>query len=80
MIIHSKKSNSRHERFPCYLYYIYIIRSNENWDKYSVVFQSRFNANVNVSITDLEYSTAVEILSDITEGIINNKFYLKIEN
>lgn len=28
---------------------------------------------------DLEYNAAVQILEKITECIINNKFYLKIE-
>lgn len=76
MMIHSKNLIVDTGDFSA----IYITQSNVNCDKYSVVFQSRFNANVNVSITDLEYSTAVEILSDITKGIINNKVNLKIEN
>ena len=76
MIIHSKNLIVNTEDFPA----IYITRSNVNCDKYSVVFQSKLDANANVSITDLEYSKAAEILSDISKAIINNKFNLKIEN
>lgn len=75
MIIHSKNLIVSTEDFTA----IYITRSNVNYDKYSVVFQSKFNADVNVSITGLEYNKAAEILSNITEGIINNKFYLNLE-
>ena len=64
--------------------YIFIFASKiptkgVNYDKYSVVFQSKFNADTNVSITGLEYSKAAEILSKITEGIINKKFYLNLK-
>ena len=75
MIIHSKNLIVSTEDFPA----ISIIRSNVNYDKYSVVFQSKFDADANVSISGLEYSKAAEILSDITEGIMNNKIYLNLE-
>ena len=75
MIIHSKNLIVSTGDFPA----ISIIRSNVNYDKYSVVFHSKFNADVNVSITGLEYSKAAEILNDITEGIMNNKIYLNLE-
>lgn len=75
MIIYSKNLIVNTEDFTA----IYIARSNVNCDKYSVVFQSKFNADVNVSITDLEHSMATEILSDIANGIKNNKFYLNLE-
>ena len=76
MIIHSKNLIVNTEDFPA----IYITRSNVNCDKYSVVFQSKFDADANVSISGLEYNAAVKILEKITEGITNNKLYLKIEN
>ena len=75
MIIYSKNLIVSTEDFPA----ISIIRSNVNYDKYSVVFHSKFNADANVSITGLEYSKAAEILNDITEGIMNNKIYLNLE-
>ena len=75
MIIYSKNLIVNTEDFPA----ISIIRSNVNYDKYSVVFHSKFNADANVSITGLEYSKAAEILNDITEGIMNNKIYLNLE-
>ena len=75
MIIHSKNLIVNTEDFPA----ISIIRSSVNYDKYSVVFQSKFDADANVSITGLEYSKAAEILNDITEGIMNNKIYLNLE-
>ena len=75
MIIHSKNLIVSTEDFPA----ISIIRSNVNYDKYSVVFQSKFDADANVSISGLEYNKAAEILSDITEGIMNNKIYLNLE-
>ena len=68
MIIYSKNLIVSTEDFPA----ISIIRSNVNYDKYSVVFQSKFDADANVSISGL--------LEKITEGITNNKLYLKIEN
>ena len=74
MIIYSKNLIVSTEDFPA----ISIIRSNVNYDKYSVVFHSKFNADANVSITGLEYSKAAEILNDITEGIMNNKIYLNL--
>ena len=75
MIIYSKNLIVNTEDFPA----ISIIRSNVNYDKYSVVFQSKFDADANVSITGLEYSKAAEILNDITEGIINKKFYVNLK-
>ena len=75
MIIYSKNLIVSTEDFPA----ISIIRSNVNYDKYSVVFQSKFDADANVSITGLEYNAAVKILEKITEGITNNKLYLKLE-
>ena len=75
MIIHSKNLIVSTGDFPA----ISIIRSNVNYDKYSVVFQSKFDADAKVSISGLEYSKAAEILNDITEGIINHKFYLNLE-
>ena len=75
MIIYSKNLIVSTGDFPA----ISIIRSNVNYDKYSVVFQSKFDADANVSISGLEYSKAAEILSDITEGIMNNKIYLNLE-
>ena len=75
MIIHSKNLIVSTGDFPA----ISIIRSNVNYDKYSVVFHSKFNADANVSITGLEYSKAAEILNDIIEGIMNNKIYLNLE-
>ena len=75
MIIHSKNLIVSTGDFPA----ISIIRSNVNYDKYSVVFQSKFDADANVSISGLEYSKAAEILSDITEGIMSNKIYLNLE-
>ena len=75
MIIYSKNLIVSTEDFPA----ISIIRSNVNYDKYSVVFQSKFDADANVSISGLEYNKAAEILSDITEGIMNNKIYLNLE-
>ena len=75
MIIHSKNLIVSTGDSPA----ISIIRSNVNYDKYSVVFHSKFNADANVSITGLEYNKAAEILSDITEGIMNNKIYLNLE-
>lgn len=76
MMIHSKNLIVNTEDFPA----IYITRSNVNYDKYSVVFQSKFDADANVSISGLDYNAAVKILEKITEGIMNNKLYLKIEN
>lgn len=76
MIIYSKNLIVSTEDFPA----ISITRSNVNYDKYSVVFQSKFDADANVSISGLEYNAAVKILEKITEGIMNNKLYLKIEN
>lgn len=70
MIIYSKNLIVSTEDFPA----ISIIRSNINYDKYSIVFQSKFDSDANVSITGLEYSKAAEILSDVTEGIINKNF------
>ena len=75
MIIYSKNLLVSTEDFPA----ISIIRSSVNYDKYSVVFQSKFDADANVSISGLEYSKAAEILSDITEGIMSNKIYLNLE-
>ena len=75
MIIYSKNLIASTEDFPA----ISIIRSNVNYDKYSVVFQSKFDADVNVSISGLGYNKAVEILGEITEGIMNNKFYLNLK-
>lgn len=75
MIIYSKNLIVSTEDFPA----ISIIRSNINYDKYSIVFQSKFDSDANVSITGLEYSKAAEILSDVTEGIINKKFYLDLK-
>ena len=75
MIIYSKNLIVSTEDFPA----ISIIRSNVNYDKYSVVFQSKFDADANVSISGLEYNKAVEILGEITEGIMNNKFYLNLK-
>ena len=75
MIIYSKNLIVSTEDFPA----ISITRSNVNYDKYSVVFQSKFDADANVSITGLEYNAAVKILEKITEGITNSKLYLKIE-
>ena len=75
MIIYSKNLIVSTEDFPA----ISIIRSNVNYDKYSVVFQSKFDADANVSISGLEYNTAVKILEKITEGITNNKLYLNLE-
>lgn len=75
MIIYSKNLIVSTEDFPA----ISIIRSNVNYDKYSVVFQSKFDADANVSINGLDYNKATEILSDITEGIINSKIYLNLE-
>ena len=76
MIIYSKNLIVNTEDFPA----ISIIQSNANYDKYSVVFQSKFDADTNVSISGLEYNAAVKILEKITEGITNSKLYLKIEN
>ncbi len=76
MMIHSKNLIVDTKDFPA----IYVTRSNVNYDKYSIIFQSKFDSNANVSISGLEYNKAVEILGEITEGIMNNKFYLKIEN
>ena len=76
MIILSKNLIVNTNDFPA----ISIIRINVNYDKYSVVFQSKFDADANVSISGLEYNAAVKILEKITEGITNNKLYLKIEN
>ena len=76
MIIYSKNLIVSTEDFPA----ISIIRSNVNYDKYAVGFQSKFDADANVSISGLEYNAAVKILEKITEGITNNKLYLKIEN
>ena len=73
MIIYSKNLIVNTEDFPA----ISIIRSNVNYDKYSVVFQSKFDANV--SISGLEYNAAVKILEKITEGITNSKLYLNLE-
>ena len=75
MIIHSKNLIVSTEDFPA----ISIIRSNVNYDKYSVVFQSKFDADANVSISGLEYNVAVKILEKITEGITNNKLYLNLK-
>ena len=75
MIIHSKNLIVSTGDFPA----ISIIRSNVNYDKYSVVFHSKFDADAKVSITGLECNKAAEILSDITEGIMNNKIYLNLE-
>lgn len=75
MIIHSKNLIVDTKDFPA----IYITRSNVNYDKYSITFQSKFDSDSNVSITGLDYSRAVEILGEITEGIINNKFYLNLK-
>ena len=75
MIIYSKNLIVSTEDFPA----ISIIRSNVNYDKYSVVFQSKFDADANVSISGLGYNKAVEILGEITEGIMNNKFYLNLK-
>lgn len=75
MIIHSKNLIVSTGDFPA----ISIIRSNVNYDKYSVVFQSKFDADANVSISGLEYNAAVKILEKITEGITNSKLYLKLE-
>ena len=75
MIIHSKNLIVSTGDFPA----ISIIRSNINYDKYSVVFQSKFDSDANVSISGLGYNKAVEILGEITEGIINNKIYLNLE-
>lgn len=75
MIIYSKNLIVNTEDFPA----ISIIRSNVNYDKYSVVFQSKFDADANVSINGLDYNKATEILSYITEGIINSKIYLNLE-
>ena len=75
MIIHSKNLIVSTEDFPA----ISITRSNVNYDKYSVVFQSKFDADANVSISGLEYNAAVKILEKITEGITNNKLYLNLE-
>lgn len=74
MLVCSERLTVNTEDFPA----ISIIRSIINLDKYSIVFQSKFNSDSNVSINNLEYNKAVEILGEITEGIINNKFYLKI--
>ena len=41
--------------------------------------QNKFDADAKVSITGLEYNKAAEILSDITEGIMNNKIYLNLK-
>ena len=75
MIIYSKNLIVNTEDFPA----ISIIRSSVNYDKYSVVFQSKFDADANVSISGLKYNAAVKILEKITEGITNNKLYLKLE-
>ena len=75
MIIHSKNLIVSTGDFPA----ISIIRSNVNYDKYSVVFQSKFDADANVSISGLEYNAAVKILEKITEGITNNKLYLNLK-
>ena len=75
MLIHSKNLIVNTEDFPA----ISVTRSNVNYDKYSVVFQSKFDADANVSINGLDYNKATEILSDITEGIINGKIYLNLE-
>ena len=75
MIIYSKNLIVSTEDFPA----ISITRSNVNYDKYSVVFQSKFDADANVSISGLEYNAAVKILEKITEGITNNKLYLNLE-
>lgn len=75
MIVHSKNLIVSTEDFPA----ISIIRSNVNRDTYSIVFQSKFDSDANVSISGLEYSKAAEILSKITEGIINKKFYLDLK-
>ena len=75
MIIYSKNLIVSTEDFPA----IFITRSNVNYDKYSVVFQSKFDADANVSISGLEYNAAVKILEKITEGITNSKLYLNLE-
>ena len=75
MIIHSKNLTVSTEDFPA----ISIIRSNVNHDTYSIVFQSKFDSDANVSISGLEYNKAVEILEEITNSIINNKFYLNLK-
>lgn len=75
MIIHSKNLIVNTEDFPA----ISIIRSNANYYKYSVVFQSKFDADTNVSISGLEYNAAVKILEKITEGIMSNKLYLNLK-
>lgn len=75
MIILSKNLIVNTNDFPA----ISIIRSNINYDKYSVVFQSKFDADANVSISGLEYNAAVKILEKITEGITNNKLYLNLK-
>ena len=75
MIIYSKNLIVSTEDFPA----ISIIRSNANYYKYSVVFQSKFDADANVSISGLEYNAAVKILEKITEGITNNKLYLNLK-
>ena len=75
MIIYSKNLIVSTEDFPA----ISIIRSNVNRDTYSIVFQSKFDSDANVSISGLGYNKAVEILGEITEGIMNNKFYLNLK-
>lgn len=75
MIIHSERLIVDTKDFPA----IYITMSNINRDTYSIVFQSKFDSDTNVSISGLGYNKAVEILGEITEGIMNNKFYLNLK-
>ena len=75
MIIHSKNLIVNTEDFSA----ISIIRSNVNYDKYFVVFHSKFDADAKVSISGLEYNAAVKILEKITEGIMSNKLYLNLK-
>ena len=75
MIIHSERLIVDTEDFPA----IYITMSNINRDTYSIVFQSKFDSDANVSISGLGYNAAVKILEKITEGITNNKLYLNLK-
>lgn len=75
MLVYSERLIVNTGDFPA----ISIIRSNVNHDTYSIVFQSKFDSDANVSISGLGYNKAVEILGEITEGIMNNKFYLNLK-
>lgn len=75
MLVYSERLIVDTNDFPA----VYITMSNINRDTYSIIFQSKFDSDANVSISGLGYNKAVEILGEITEGIMNNKFYLNLK-